>query len=201
MVVDRRALVPRPETELLVETVLGLVKGRSAEGPPCTIADVGTGCGAIAVALALHLPGARIWATDVSPAALEVARLNCVRLGVQDRVELLPGDLLSPLPGRVDIIAANLPYVRDADIPDLAPEIRDHEPLSALAGGPDGLDVVRRLLAGVGGYLRPRGAVVLEIGLGQAEPAVFLAWKHLPGSAVDLVRDFAGIERVLRILA
>ncbi len=200
LVVDHRVLVPRAETELLVETVLGLVKERFAEGQPCTIADVGTGSGAIAVALALHLPGARIWATDVSPAALEVARVNSVRRGVQDRVELLPGDLLAPLPGTVDIIAANLPYVRDADIPGLAPEVRDYEPLSALAGGPDGLDVVRRLLAGVRDYLRPRGAVVLEIGLGQAEPAVFLAWKHLPGCAADLVRDFAGIERVLRIL-
>ncbi len=199
--VDPRTLIPRPETELLVEAALGFLEGRLAEGPPCTVADVGTGSGAIAIALALHLPRARVWATDISPAALEVAGANCARHGVRDRVELLRGDLLEPLPGPVDLVVANLPYVGEADIPQLAPEVRAFEPLVALAGGADGLDHVRRLLVRVKDYLRPRGAVMLEIGLGQAEAAVADARRHLPGAAVDLLRDFAGIERVLRIAA
>lgn len=197
--VDPRVLIPRPETELLVEAALGFLRERSAEGRECTAADVGTGSGAIAIALALHLPQARVWATDVSPAALEVAGVNCARHGVQHRVELLRGDLLEPLPSPVDIVVANLPYVREGDLAHLAPEIRAFEPLAALAGGADGLDPVRRLLARSKGCLRPRGAVMLEIGLGQAEAAVAEARRHLPGAAVDLLRDSAGIERVLRI--
>lgn len=200
LLVDPRVLIPRPETELLVEAALGCVEERFG-GRACLIADVGTGSGAVAIALALHLPRARILATDASGEALEVARTNSARHGVGDRVELLPGDLLEPLPGPVDVIVANLPYVRDADIPHLAPEVRDFEPLAALAGGADGLDAVRRLLARAGDCLRPRGAVMLEIGQGQAEAAVMLARRHLPGSAVDTLRDLAGIERVLRIVA
>lgn len=199
--VDPRVLIPRPETELLVETALDFVKQRFGEHGPCFIADVGTGSGAMAIALALRLPQARVWATDVSPGALDVARLNCARHGVGDRVELLPGDLLEPLSRPADVIVANLPYVKDADIPQLMPEVRDFEPLAALAGGADGLDLVRLLLARAGDHLRPRGAVMLEIGLGQAGEAVSTARKHFPESQVALIKDFAGIERVLRIVA
>ncbi len=198
--VDPRVLIPRPETELLVEAALAFVKERSEEARPCALADVGTGSGAVAVALALHLPAARVWATDISAGALEVARLNCARHGVQDRVALVAGDLLEPLQQPVDVIVANLPYVTNADIPQLAPEVRDFEPLGALAGGDDGLDLVRRLLAQAADHLRPRGAVMVEIGLGQAGEAVSLARRHLPGGTVGLLRDFAGIERVLRIV-
>jgi len=198
--VDPRVLIPRPETELLVETAVGLVERRLGKEQPCSIADVGTGSGAIAVALALHLPRARIYATDSSADAVEVARLNCGRHGVEGRVELLVGDLLEPLSWPVDLIVANLPYVKDADIPQLMPEIRDFEPVAALAGGADGLDKVRILLAQAKDHLLPQGSVMLEIGLGQAEEAVSLAKRHFPESKVDLIKDFAGIERVLRIL-
>ena len=198
--VDPRVLIPRPETELLVETAVGLVERRLGKEQPCSIADVGTGSGAIAVALALHLPRARIYATDSSADAVEVARLNCGRHGVEGRVELLVGDLLEPLSWPVDLIVANLPYVKDADIPQLMPEIRDFEPVAALAGGADGLDKVRILLAQAKDHLLPQGSVMLEIGLGQAEEAVSVATRHLPESKVDLLKDFAGIERVLRIL-
>ena len=198
--VDPRVLIPRPETELLVETALAFVERRFGQEQPCSVADVGTGSGAIAIALALHLPHARIYATDVSSGAIDVARLNCSRHGVEGRVELLVGDLLEPLSRPVDVIVANLPYVKDADIPQLMPEIRDFEPVAALAGGADGLDKVRLLLAQAKDHLLPRGAVMLEIGLGQAEEAVSLAKGHFPEGKVDLLKDFAGIERVLRIV-
>ena len=198
--VDSRVLIPRPETELLVETALVFVERRFGKEQPCFIVDVGTGSGAIAVTLALHLPRARIHATDASSGAIDVARLNCTRHGVQGRIELLVGDLLEPLPERVDVIVANLPYVKDADIPQLMPEIREFEPVAALAGGADGLDKVRLLLAQAKGHLLPQGSVMLEIGLGQAEEAVSLAKRHFPESRVDLLKDLAGVERLLRIV-
>ena len=198
--VDSRVLIPRPETELLVETALVFVEQRFGKEQPCSILDVGTGSGAIAIVLALHLPRARIYATDTSSGAIDVAGVNCTRHGVNGRVELLLGDLLDPLSRSVDLIVANLPYVKDADIPQLMPEIRDFEPVAALAGGADGLDKVRLLLAQSKGHLLPRGAVMLEIGLGQAEEAVSIAARHFPESKVDLLKDFAGIERVLRIM-
>jgi release factor glutamine methyltransferase len=198
--VDSRVLIPRPETELLVEAALAFSRRRFGEEQACLVADVGTGSGAIAVALALHMPQARIYATDASADAIDVARMNCRRHGVGGEVCVLCGEMLTPLPEPVDLIVANLPYVKDADIPQLMPEIRDFEPLAALAGGVDGLDKVRLLLAQAGEHLRPQGSVLLEIGLGQAEEAVFLAKRHFPESDVDLLKDFADIERVLRIL-
>jgi release factor glutamine methyltransferase len=198
--VDSRVLIPRPETELLVEAALAFVERRLGKDQPCSIVDVGTGSGAMAIALALHLPQSRICATDFSADAIDVARINCGRHGVEGRVELLVGNLLEPLSRPVDLIVANLPYVRDADIPQLMPEIRDFEPVAALAGGADGLDKVRLLLAQAKDHLLPQGSVMLEIGLGQAEEAVCLAKRHFPESKVDLLKDFAGIERVLRIL-
>jgi release factor glutamine methyltransferase len=198
--VDSRVLIPRPETELLVETALAFVERCFGNEQPCSIVDVGTGSGAIAIALALHLPRGCIYATEVSPEAIDVARLNCRRHGVEGRVELLLGDLLEPLSEAVELVVANVPYVKDADIPQLTPEIRDFEPVVALAGGADGLDKVRLLLAQAKGHLVPQGSVMLEIGLGQADEAVSLARRHFPDSKVDLLKDFAGIERVLRIL-
>lgn len=198
--VDSRVLIPRPETELVVETALGFAERRFGVEQPCSLVDVGTGSGAIAIALALHLPPLHVYATDVSSGAISVARLNCTRHGVGRRVELLQGDLLKPLSQPVDLIVANLPYVRNADIPQLTPEIRDFEPVAALAGGADGLDKVRRLLAQAKGHLLPRGAIILEIGLGQAEQAVSLARRHFPESKVGLIKDFAGIDRVLQIV-
>jgi len=197
--VDPRVLIPRPETELLVETSLAFVEQRFGKDQPCSIVDVGTGSGAMAIALALHLSQSRICATDFSADAIDVARINCGRHGVEGQVSLLLGDMLEPLSRPVDLVVANLPYVKDADIPQLMPEIRDFEPVAALAGGVDGLDKVRLLLAQAKDHLLPQGSVMLEIGLGQAEEAVSLAKRHFPESKVDLLCDFAGIERVLRI--
>jgi release factor glutamine methyltransferase len=196
--VDERALIPRPETELLVDSVLGFAE-QSLSEQPCLIADVGTGSGVVAVALALHLPHARIYATDISPESLEVARLNVRTHGVENRVELLVGDLLETVPVPVDIIVANLPYVRDSDIADLMPEIRDFEPKVALSAGPDGLDKIRLLMAEAKRKLRPHGMISLEIGHGQGPAVVELARSHFPGAGLDLIPDLAGTDRILTV--
>lgn len=156
-------LIPRPETELLVEEALRCVRGRFPQADPL-VADIGTGSGAIAVSVALLLPRATVYAVDISPRALAIARVNCERHAVQSRVHLLEGDLLEPLPEPVDIILANLPYVGDAELEHLSPEVRTYEPFEALAGGGDGLDRVCQLLGAAGGKLRPGGTVVIEIG-------------------------------------
>jgi len=189
-------LIPRPESELLVDKALDFVSCRFPHRDPI-IADIGTGCGAIAISLALLLPQARIYATDISPCALEIAAKNCERHQVRDRVHLLEGDLLDPLPEPVDIIIANLPYVKDADLSHLSAEIREFEPLPALSGGEDGLDKVRQLLGQARGKLRPGGLVLAEIAADQGEAAASWARELLPHARVELAKDLGGWDRVL----
>jgi release factor glutamine methyltransferase len=205
--VDRRVLVPRPDTETAVEAALELCRpppadpetaepsAPAAPPPPLRIADIGTGSGAIALVLKKELPHADILAVDMSAEALEVARGNADRLGLA--VTFLQGDLLEPLAGAapLDLIVANLPYVPSGDIPALAPEVRN-EPWLALDGGEDGLALVRRLLAGAGSVLRPGGSVVLEIGLGQAAAVVELA-AQAGLEAAQTHQDLAGVARVV----
>lgn len=192
-------LIPRPETEILVEAAIELAKprGRIRRGP--VIADIGTGCGAIAVALALNISRSEIYAVDISPEALKVAGRNAERHGVAGRVMLYRGDLLTPLPEFVDIIVANLPYVPTTELEHLPPEIRDHEPRLALDGGPDGLNVIRELLREAPRYLRPKGCVCLEFGFGQTEALKAAARRHFPGYSLQVRKDLAGIDRVLLI--
>jgi release factor glutamine methyltransferase len=191
-------LIPRPESELLVEETLDFVRGYFPEEDPI-VAEIGTGSGAIAISLALLLPKAEIYATDISASALEIARVNCERHGVQDRVHLLEGDVLAPLPEPVDIIIANLPYIGDEELDELGDEIRMFEPLEALAGGGDGLDKVRQLLVKVDEKLRPEGLVLLEIGYVQRGAAASLRLLLPPAASVELVKDLGGRERVLKI--
>lgn len=182
---------------------LSLSKGELAEAQPLTVADVGTGCGNIAIALAFHLPQARFYAIDVSPAALEVARENALRHQVADRVTFLQGDLLLPLPEPVDLVVANLPYVRDDELLPLLAEVRPGvfvgEPELALRGGPDGLALLRRFLAQAPAYLRSGGAIFLEVAYDQGEAVAALAEEHFPGAAVGLTRDWGGWNRVVSI--
>jgi release factor glutamine methyltransferase len=201
--VDRRVLIPRPETELLVEHSLDIAR-RTVAPPaeaqlaaPLRIADVGAGSGAIAVALAVHLPWAIVYALDHSADALEVVAENARRHHVSARVHCLHSDLLSALPGPVDLITANLPYVTTGEWRELAPEIRDHEPRSALDGGRDGLAFIGRLLATAGPYLRPAGAILLEIGAGQGVNVTTLARECLPQARVRLVQDYGGLDRLV----
>jgi release factor glutamine methyltransferase len=192
--VDYRVLIPRPETELLVEQALEIINNRFAHSS--VIADIGTGCGAIAIALALNLPQAKVYATDISAPALEVAAVNCQRHKVGNKVHLLQGSLLAPISQSVDIIVANLPYVRNSAIAGLSEEIRLFEPLSALAGGDDGLQWLRELLSQATGKLRPWGAILIEIGQDQGNIISSWAKEISPKAEVKLVPDLRGIERV-----
>ena len=197
--VDQRVLIPRPETELLVEqaifqgTCILESRGRLA------IADVGTGCGAIAIALALHLSLAEVYAIDISSPALEVAAHNCRRHDVQGQLHLLPGDLLAPLPQSVDLVVANLPYVALAEVATLPPEISSYEPQVAWDGGVDGLAVIQRLLAQAGGYLNRGGSILLEIGATQRSAVQNLAVRSFPTAAVQVFRDGVGLDRVVSV--
>ncbi len=187
--VDPSVLIPRPESELLVEKAISLARDNDV----ATIADIGTGSGAIAVSLAVNLPGVEIYATDISAAALVVARGNSRRHGVADRIALLQGRLLEPLPGPVDMIIANLPYVRRTE---LSPK---GEPVEALDGGEDGLDIIRLLCRQAGGKLRGGGSLLIEVGQGQAGDAAGLLREAFPSSEIEADRDLAGIERVLTL--
>jgi release factor glutamine methyltransferase len=187
---DARALVPRPETELLVEHALELI--REVEAPRCL--DVGTGTGAIALALAKERPDARVFATDLSDDALALAAENAERNGLDGRVELRRGDLLSAFPGeRFDLVAANLPYVAPGDQVD--DEI-EHEPDVAVYADGHGTELVARLADAAPGALEPGGAAVFEVGQGQAGwLAERLAERGLADARVE--RDLAGIERIV----
>ena len=186
-------LVPRPESELLVETALARLGDRAA---PWAVADVGTGSGCLAVALARELPRARVTATDISPKALGVARRNAARHGAADRVTFHGADLLEGLPGPFDLIVSNPPYVPDAVIGTLAPEVRRHEPAAALRGGPDGLDTVRRLVAAAADRLRPGGWLVMEVGAGQSGAATDIG-RRAGMRTVAAHPDLQGIPRAV----
>ena len=188
------ALVPRPETELLVDEAL-----RVAPDGPCTIADVGTGCGAIAVALATRLPQAVIYAIDDSERALALAARNVERLGLTSRVRPVHGDLLDPLPEAVDLIVANLPYVKTRDWEALPPEIREHEPRAALDSGPNGTEALERLLRVAPSYLRPKGRLLAEIAWDEGELLVEVARECFPRARVTIEKDLAGLDRILMI--
>jgi len=201
LVVDRRVLIPRPETELLVESALSWLNARP--DAPKLIADVGTGSGAIAVSLAFHCPDVVVYATDIAAEALDVARCNAIRHRVEDRVIPLQGDLLAPLPGPVDLLIANLPYVKEADLPrwcGAAQVELGWEPEVSLSGGPDGLDLVRRFLAQAPGYLRPGGALFMELGWDQARQVCELARSSFPEAQVSRHKDLAGLDRMVAVL-
>jgi release factor glutamine methyltransferase len=183
---DARALVPRPETEQLVELAVGQLK------EPQRIVDVGTGSGVIALTLACIFPQAQVVGCDTSAAALELAAENRTRLGLGE-VAFLESDLLNSAPGPFDAVVANLPYIPAGEIPGLSREVR-HDPVSALDGGADGLDLVRRLAAEAPAKCAPDALLALEIGIGQAgEVAGILAAHNWRDIAVR--RDYQGIER------
>jgi release factor glutamine methyltransferase len=197
LVVDRRVMIPRPETELMVELALGALK--SVPHPTPIVADVGTGSGAVAFAMAFHAAHARFVATEISPDALAVGQLNAQRLDLQDRVELVLGDLLTPIEGQVDIVTANLPYVPRRRLNQMPREIRHYEPRIALDGGPDGLEVIRRLLFQLPTRVARAAIVFLEISEEQGAEALKLAVAQFPNAVVKLHRDLEGLDRVVEI--
>jgi len=189
--VDDSVLIPRPETELLVEKAIEIARGYKAP----RIADIGTGSGAIAVSLAVNLPPATITATDISRRALDTARRNCERHLTGDRIRLCQGDLLEPVTHPVDIIVANLPYVRTAGLPRV--NTSGWEPRIALDGGDDGLDIIRRFCSQVRTRLKPGGSLLLEIGAGQRDATVDMLRTLFPSAQIDVFPDLAGIDRVV----
>lgn len=198
LAVDKRVLIPRPETELLVDAVLDHIESRADRA--VTLVDVGTGSGAIALAVAANAPETTVYALDVCEHALGVARRNVEAHGQQDRVHLLRSDLLSELPEPVDIIAANLPYITSADMDCLAAGIREYEPHLALAGGDDGLDMVRELLRQIPDRLHPGGVIFLEIGSDQGQAALDVVHELLPQATyVGLRQDYHGLDRLVVI--
>ena len=197
--IDCHTFIPRPETELLVEKAVELARRISHQGKRITIADVGTGCGAIAISLALALPQAKIYATDISASALQVAEMNCRRHAVSSQVELLQGNLLEPLSQPVDMIVANLPYIKSCEFKDLSPEVRNFEPTTALAGGEDGLGKIQQILEQMPGKLNYGGCFLLEIGQGQGRMVTSLIKSYFPQASVELISDLSGIERVVKV--
>ncbi len=189
-------LVPRQETELLVDAVLEFVSTSSLRRP--LIADVGTGSGAIAIAVAKALPDATVFATDISHDALKIAEANALALDVQDAVHLLQGDLLEPLPGPVDIIVSNPPYLTTGELSGLAIEVR-HEPETALNGGRDGLAAISELMRQVAGLVQKPRLLAIEIGPSQLESVVLLAQGLFPDSGVTHLLDLAGLPRVVHV--
>lgn len=185
-------LIPRPETELLVEAVLAWA---AQQAPPVAVIDVGTGTGAIALAIATHLPQAQVVACDFSVAALAVAQQNATRLGLSGRVQFAESDLLAAYGSvRFDVVVSNPPYIPAGDAAEMQPEVRDFEPHTALFAGSDGLEVYRRLIPQAKAALRLGGLLAMEFGYGQREALAELltGWEE-----VRFLDDYAGIPRVV----
>ena len=197
VVLTPAVLIPRPESEGLVEHALFMAM-MGMESTDLTIADVGTGSGAIAINLAIHLPMGRIFAVDVADSVLDVASYNIRAHGVGDRVSLGIGDLLDAVPEPLDLIVANLPYIPTDRISTLQPEVQK-EPVLALDGGADGLDLIRRLLAQAENKLKSHGIILLEMDPDQVPVVAELALQHFPKGSTDVEEDLAGMNRILVI--
>ncbi len=197
--VTRDTLIPRPDTEILVQCAVDFLRARAAEGgDEHSIADIGTGTGAIALSVLHYTEGTRADAVDISPAAAEVARENAERLNLTERIEIHEGDLTAPLAGRsYDVILSNPPYIPTADIVTLMSEVRSHEPHLALDGGRDGLTLYRRLAADAPALLREGGMIAVEVGIGEACDVACLLETHPRIVRTEIHRDLGGIERVV----
>ncbi len=191
--IDRRALIPRPETEQLVETALTEIRQSKVE--PHRILDVGTGSGVVAITLALEGPDWEVTAIDVSEEALTLALANAQRFGVADRIRLLKSDLLDDVTGSFSAVVANLPYIPTAEVDNLSPEVR-HDPRVAVDGGPDGLRLIRTLIRTLPEHLSPGGFIALEIGQHQAESVQqLLAAENFRDISVK--NDYQGVRRIV----
>jgi release factor glutamine methyltransferase len=198
-IVSPDVLIPRPETELLVETAVRIA--RSAGGQ-VTIVDLCTGSGCVAISLAKEIAGARIFATDTSAQALVVARGNARENSVSECIRFFEGDLFQPLEeldlqGRVDIITANPPYIRAGDLPTLQAEVKDYEPQVALIAGPEGTEIQKQIIENAPAFLKKQGALIMEMGLGQAETLARIAASTGAYDKTGILKDLAGIDRVL----
>jgi release factor glutamine methyltransferase len=191
--------IPRPETEILVDVALARLAEPDAPAAPVVV-DCCTGSGAIALSIAHERPGARVWATELEPAAADVARANAARCGLADRVTVLDGDLLEPLPGdlrgRVVALVANPPYIPSADVARLPPEVGDFEPLTALDGGVDGLSFARSIMVGARDLLASGGLLAMELDTGRCRAAA-AELEHLGYGEVTVREDLSGRDRIV----
>jgi release factor glutamine methyltransferase len=196
--ITRDCLIPRPETELLVERAIEFLRTRNGEQLIC---DLCTGCGCVAVAIARNFAGCRVVATDISDAALEVAERNVSRHGLGNRVKLLKGDLFEPIipgigPAKFDLIVCNPPYVSEPEFAKLAKNVRDFEPKLALTAGIDGLDIIKKIVAETSQFLKPAGALMLEIGNEQGPAVRDLLNAAGRFAAVTIEKDYQNLDRL-----
>jgi len=201
--VDKRVLIPRPETELLVDAALGAIRHKLDAGQVPIVADIGTGSGAIPITISVEEPRLPyLYACDISPDALDVAHLNCQRHHVEARVRLLQGDLLAPLPEPVDVLTANLPYVGTDEMALLAPDVCAYEPHQALFSGPQGLDLLQRFCqdAQRKNLLKAEAVMLLEIGYLQSKPLIQFIHELWPQATISCQKDYAGWDRLLKII-
>jgi len=200
--VDERVLIPRPETEILVETVLNKAQDKECISKKITIMDIGTGSGNIAVSLAKNLSNAEIYASDISQEALAIAKENVRRHKVIENVHLLHGDIFNAFSGIVEkgqsnFIVSNPPYVSESEWKNLEPELRDHEPYEALVGGKDGLYFYRQIIRNATDWLKPKGYLVIEIGETQANETIKLVKKDGHYEDIEIIKDLQGKERII----
>ena len=188
-------LIPRQETELLVDSALEFIQERQDE---VSVADIGTGSGAIAIAIAANTLNTRVYATDRSTEALQIAGINCRKHEVSDTITLLEGDLLAPLPQSVDLVVSNPPYIRSDLLPELAPEVR-REPRRALDGGREGLEVINRLLEHAPDKLNTGGRLIVEISPEQLDAIRAIAQAQFPNADISHTNDLLGLPRCVTI--
>ncbi|MDI6799578.1 MAG: peptide chain release factor N(5)-glutamine methyltransferase [Actinomycetota bacterium] len=197
--VSQDVLIPRNETELLVDRALKMIKG--AKSNPIKALDLGTGSGALALSLAKEIPNSEVWATDISALAIEIAKKNGRKNGLDGRVSFIESDLFSALGpdhfGSFDLMLSNPPYIKHGDLAGLPKEVKDFEPILALDGGDDGLDFYRRIIPHSSNYLKGGGYLILEIGWGQAKEVQSLIMATDDFNWVDVSKDYAGLDRVV----
>lgn len=196
--VTRDVLIPRPETEFVIEAALKMLSGTTIP----VVVDLCTGSGCIAISLAKELPKARIFATDRSDRAVHIAQENARQNGVADRIRFLEGDLFGTLEemdlrGRIDCVVTNPPYVRSGDLAALQPEVRNFEPEMALVAGPEGIEIAERIILQAPEYLKPGGSLIMEMGIGQTEALRKIVEETHMFGPIGIVKDLAGIERVI----
>jgi release factor glutamine methyltransferase len=200
--IDPRAMIPRPETEVLVSEIVEQFKKTKKEFDPLKVVDIGTGSGVIAITLASELKNSLIYATDISKDALELAKENAGRNNVEQRIEFVYGDLFEPLEEKnvensIDCIVSNPPYVKDSELGKLDKEIRDYEPKVALLSGEDGIDFHKKITEGAVTYLKSGGLLAFEVALGDAERLTEFIASNNSYESIKIVKDLAGIKRVV----
>ncbi len=194
--VSKDVLIPRPDTEIIVEEALDIIRKKDSEG--ISILDIGTGSGAIALALAGEISSAKVTATDISSAALALARKNARSLNLEDKIKFLQGDLFEPVDGIFDMIVCNPPYISEAEYRELPAGVKDYEPPMALLAGQDGMEFYEKLIHQAPGHLQKNGWLLLEIGAKQENQVRGLMEESGSFSSINMRRDYAGLPRVMK---